>query len=198
MRLGGARFVAGESLDQGGVPVLRRLTDQGLLTNTTLVRRERRRGGRARAGRRTTTSDPRSDHGRGSRERRGQAHAMGLDIGGARVRRRRAAHRRRQHESFVRIDMEASARRRDAPHLPAATRGRPRTSASCSRPTCTAPGRPRVPAPLRPRAPLKGAYNEPPEVAYPGSRTSTRPTRRIVETMLSGRNTRRSPRTTSV
>ena len=35
MRLGAARFVAGESLDQL-VPVLRRLNDQGLLTNTTL------------------------------------------------------------------------------------------------------------------------------------------------------------------
>jgi hypothetical protein len=36
MRLGGARFVAGESLDRA-VPVLRRLTDQGLLTNTTIL-----------------------------------------------------------------------------------------------------------------------------------------------------------------
>jgi proline dehydrogenase len=36
MRLGAARFVAGESLDQL-VPVLRRLNDQGLLTNTTLL-----------------------------------------------------------------------------------------------------------------------------------------------------------------
>ena len=36
MRLGGGRFVAGESLDRA-VPVLRRLTDQGLLTNTTIL-----------------------------------------------------------------------------------------------------------------------------------------------------------------
>lgn len=36
MRLGAGRFVAGESLDQL-VPVLRRLNDQGLLTNTTLL-----------------------------------------------------------------------------------------------------------------------------------------------------------------
>ncbi|HST25827.1 MAG TPA: proline dehydrogenase family protein, partial [Gaiellaceae bacterium] len=36
MRLGAARFVAGESLDQL-VPVLRRLNEQGLLTNTTLL-----------------------------------------------------------------------------------------------------------------------------------------------------------------
>jgi proline dehydrogenase len=35
-RLGAARFVAGETLDQL-VPVLRRLNDQGLLTNTTLL-----------------------------------------------------------------------------------------------------------------------------------------------------------------
>jgi len=35
-RLGAARFVAGESLD-AAVPVLRRLNDQGLLTNTTLL-----------------------------------------------------------------------------------------------------------------------------------------------------------------
>ena len=34
-RLGAARFVAGESLDDA-VPVLRRLNEQGLLTNTTL------------------------------------------------------------------------------------------------------------------------------------------------------------------
>jgi proline dehydrogenase len=36
MRLGAARFVAGETLDQL-VPVLRRLNDQGLFTNTTLL-----------------------------------------------------------------------------------------------------------------------------------------------------------------
>jgi proline dehydrogenase len=36
MRLGGARFVAGETLDEA-VPVLRRLNDAGLLTNTTLL-----------------------------------------------------------------------------------------------------------------------------------------------------------------
>ena len=35
-RLGAARFVAGESLDSA-VPVLRRLNDRGLLTNTTLL-----------------------------------------------------------------------------------------------------------------------------------------------------------------
>jgi proline dehydrogenase len=35
-RLGAARFVAGESLDEA-VPVLRRLNEQGLLTNTTLL-----------------------------------------------------------------------------------------------------------------------------------------------------------------
>jgi len=35
-RLGAARFVAGESLDHA-VPVLRRLNEQGLLTNTTLL-----------------------------------------------------------------------------------------------------------------------------------------------------------------
>jgi proline dehydrogenase len=35
-RLGAARFVAGESLD-AAVPVLRRLNEQGLLTNTTLL-----------------------------------------------------------------------------------------------------------------------------------------------------------------
>lgn len=36
MRLGGSRFVAGENFDQA-VPVLRRLNEQGLLTNTTLL-----------------------------------------------------------------------------------------------------------------------------------------------------------------
>ena len=36
MRLGGARFVAGETLDEC-VPVLRRLNDAGLHANTTLL-----------------------------------------------------------------------------------------------------------------------------------------------------------------
>jgi len=36
MRLGAARFVAGETLDEA-VPVLRRLNEQGLFTNTTLL-----------------------------------------------------------------------------------------------------------------------------------------------------------------
>ena len=35
-RLGAARFVAGETLDDA-VPVLRRLNESGLLTNTTLL-----------------------------------------------------------------------------------------------------------------------------------------------------------------
>jgi proline dehydrogenase len=35
-RLGAARFVAGETLDDA-VPVLRRLNENGLLTNTTLL-----------------------------------------------------------------------------------------------------------------------------------------------------------------
>jgi proline dehydrogenase len=36
MRLGAARFVAGETIDEA-VPVLRRLNERGLLTNTTLL-----------------------------------------------------------------------------------------------------------------------------------------------------------------
>jgi proline dehydrogenase len=36
MQLGAARFVAGETLD-GAIPALRRLNEQGLLTNTTLL-----------------------------------------------------------------------------------------------------------------------------------------------------------------
>ena len=59
MRLGAARFVAGETLDEC-VVVLRRLADQGLHANTTLlgesVRDPRRGGGRRRRVRRGSSS----------------------------------------------------------------------------------------------------------------------------------------------
>jgi proline dehydrogenase len=48
MRFGASRFVAGESLDQA-VPVLRRLNGQGLLTNTTMLGEGVRDAGETRA-----------------------------------------------------------------------------------------------------------------------------------------------------
>src|SRR5690242_15221380 len=52
MRLGAARFVAGETLD-AAVPVLRRLNERGLATNTTLLGEGTRERAQAEAATRT-------------------------------------------------------------------------------------------------------------------------------------------------
>ena len=51
MQLGGSRFVAGTTLDEA-VEVLRRLDDQGLLTNTTILGEHVEKEAEARGGRR--------------------------------------------------------------------------------------------------------------------------------------------------
>ena len=70
MRLGASRFVAGETLDQA-VAVLRRLNDQGLRANTTLLGEGVVNESRDSRGRRCLPGDPRSHRGRAAaRERR--------------------------------------------------------------------------------------------------------------------------------
>ena len=71
MRLGAARFVAGETLDDC-VPVLRRLNDQGLYANTTLLGEGvlepgQTDSGRRRVPRRCSTGSPPRSFGRTSR-----------------------------------------------------------------------------------------------------------------------------------
>ena len=128
-RLGASRFVAGETLDDA-VLVLRRLNENGLLTNTTLlgegVRDEAETARRRRNVPRGTRPHP--DRGPAD-EPRGQAHAARpLDRRGARAPERRRARRPRRGARQLRPDRHGgvATRRRDPSHLPPSPRERPR------------------------------------------------------------------------
>ncbi len=192
MRVGAARFVAGETLDEC-VGVLRQLNDAGLHANTTLLGEAipERRGRRGRLGR------VRGDH-RAARLREAPANValklthLGLSFdeeAGVRKRRARLTARAGELGTFVRIDMEQSEyvevtlgiyeRLRDAGHDSVGTVLQSylyRTSADLER--------------LLPRAPnlriVKGAYLEPDSIAYPERPTSTASYLELVERGLRG------------
>ena len=171
-RLGAARFVAGESLD-AAVPVLRRLNEQGLLTNTTLLGE----GVRDEAATREVVAAYRDVldriHAEGLRTNVAlKLTHLGLSIDEELARRNAGelVEQAAQLGNFIRIDMEESA------HVDATLRIYRRLRES---------GHDNVGAVLQsylfrsekdlaallPLAPnlrlVKGAYLEPPEVAYP-------------------------------
>ena len=130
MRLGAARFVAGETLDEC-VGVLRRLAGRGLHSNTTLLGESVRDAPRPRRSRTEYERDRRPARRRAAAdERRAEAHAPRAGARrGARVRERRARRRRgaSRSGSFVRIDMEqSSVVDATLAHLPPAPRERSR------------------------------------------------------------------------
>jgi len=191
-RLGAARFVAGESFE-AAVPVLRRLNESGLLTNTTLlgegVRDEAETravvaayrevlDGIAAAGLRTNVALKLTHLGLSIDEELAlsnvaelAAHAAGLS-------------------NFVRIDMEESA------HVDATLRiyRRLRADGHVNVGTVLQSYLYRSEddlASLLPLAPnlrlVKGAYLEPPEVAYPEKRDVDAAYLRLLEASLAGR-----------
>ncbi|MCC6315407.1 MAG: proline dehydrogenase family protein [Thermomicrobiales bacterium] len=112
MRLGAARFVAGETLDEA-VPVLRQLNERGLRTNTTMLGE----GVRDEATARAVASDYLAVLDRIAAEGLTTNIALklthlGLDLGEdlAYANVAAVAARAAQHGNFVRIDMEESAR----------------------------------------------------------------------------------------
>ncbi|HZD86527.1 MAG TPA: proline dehydrogenase family protein [Gaiellaceae bacterium] len=190
-RLGAARFVAGETLDDA-VPVLRRLNESGLLTNTTLLGE----GVRDEAETREVVAAYREVldriHGEGLRTNVAlKLTHLGLSIGEELAYRNVAelVEHAAASRNFIRIDMEESAhvdatlgifrRLREEGHANVGTALQAylfRTGDDL--------------AALLPLAPnlriVKGAYLEPPAVAYPEKRDVDAAYVRLVEASLAG------------
>jgi len=190
-RLGAARFVAGESLDDA-VPVLRRLNDSRLLTNTTLLGE----GVRDEAETRAVVAAYREllDRIRAEELRTNVALKLthlGLTIDGELAQRNLAelvAHAAGVG-NFVRIDMEESR------HVDATLRiyrslresGHENVGAVLQSYLFRSEEDLAALLPLAPNLRLvKGAYLEPPEVAYPQKRDVDAAYVRLLEASLSG------------
>jgi proline dehydrogenase len=190
MKLGAARFVAGETLDEA-VPVLRRLADDGLRSNTTLLGEGVHDPDQARA----VVAAYETVIDRLAAERLPTNVALklthlGLEIGEelAFANVRRLAERAAEHESFLRIDMEQSSfvdatlriyrRLREA--------GLDRVGTVLQAYLYRTPEDLESLLPLAPNLRLvKGAYLEPPTLAYPRKADVDAVYARLVERMLS-------------
>jgi proline dehydrogenase len=191
MKLGAARFVAGETLD-GAVPVLRGLNEQGLVANTTLlgegVRDEAEAAGVVAAYEQVLD--------RLAAEKLGCNLALklthlGLEIDEelARANVERLVERAASHGSFLRIDMEQSAFVDATLRIYRALReaGHERVGTVLQSYLYRSE---RDLADLAPLAPnlriVKGAYLEPASVAYPAKPDVDAAYARMVETSLAG------------
>ena len=190
-RLGASRFVAGESLD-AAVPVLRRLNDDGLLTNTTVLGE----GVRDEAEARTVVAAYREllDRIQAEGLRTNVALKLthlGLSIDEELARRNLAelVARAARVGNFVRIDMEESA------HVEATLRiyrrlrddGHDNLGAVLQAYLFRSEADLAALLPLAPNLRLvKGAYLEPPEVAYPKKSDVDAAYVRLLEASLCG------------
>jgi proline dehydrogenase len=190
-RLGAARFVAGESLDTA-VPVLRRLNEQGLLTNTTLLGE----GVRDEAETREVVDAYRGVldriHAEGLRTNLAlKLTHLGLSIDEELAARNLAelVEHAAQRGNFVRIDMEESG------HVEATLRiyrglreaGSENVGAVLQAYLFRTEADLAALLPLAPNLRLvKGAYLEPPAVAYPRKRDVDAAYVRLLETSLAG------------
>lgn len=190
-RLGAARFVAGETLDDA-VPVLRRLNESGLLTNTTLLGE----GVRDEAETYTVVAAYREVldrlHSEGLRTNVAvKLTHLGLSIDEELARRNVAelVEHAAQHGNFIRIDMEESR------HVDATLRiyralregGHANVGAVLQSYLFRAEDDLAALLPLAPNLRLvKGAYLEPPEIAYPQKRDVDAAYVRLLETSLAG------------
>jgi proline dehydrogenase len=190
-RLGAARFVAGESLDDA-VPVLRRLNESGLLTNTTLLGEGVRDEAETRTvvasyrevldrieaeGLRTNVAVKLTHLGLSIDEELARsnvselvAHAAGLD-------------------NFIRIDMEESGTLEATLRIYRRLREDGHTNVGTALQAYLFRTEDDLAA-LLPLAPnlrlVKGAYLEPPEIAYPRKSDVDAAYGRLVETSLEG------------
>jgi proline dehydrogenase len=188
-RLGAARFVAGESLD-AAVPVLRRLNEQGLLTNTTLLGE----GVSDEAATREVVDAYRGVldriHAEGLRTNVAlKLTHLGLSIDEDLARRNlgEIVEHAARRENFVRIDMEESR------HVDATLRiyrrlresGHENVGAVLQAYLFRTEADLAALLPLAPNLRLvKGAYLEPPEIAYPRKRDADAAYVRLLETSL--------------
>jgi len=190
-RLGAARFVAGESLDDA-VPVLQRLNDSGLLTNTTLLGE----GVRDEAETRSVVAAYRELLDRIHTERLRTNVALklthlGLSVDAELAQRNLAelVEHAAGVGNFVRIDMEESR------HVDATLRiyrslresGHENLGAVLQSYLFRSEDDLAALLPLSPNLRLvKGAYLEPPEIAYPQKRDVDAAYARLLEASLSG------------
>jgi proline dehydrogenase len=172
MRLGAARFVAGESFDQA-IPVLRALNQKGLRTNTTLLGEGVKEAARTKA----IVAEYCSDFDRIAAEHLQTNIALkltqlGLDIDPELAYRNVAevAAHAAKYGNFVRIDMEESARVDDTLRIYRRLRadGHDNVGTVLQSYLFRTPDDLASLLPLRPNLRLvKGAYLEPASVAYP-------------------------------
>ncbi|HEY3543771.1 MAG TPA: proline dehydrogenase family protein [Gaiellaceae bacterium] len=191
MRLGGSRFVAGETIDDA-VRVLRELNDKGLHANTTLLGEGVRDEGEARAvaAEYVTLVDRLADEALRANVALKLTH-LGLELGedAAYENVRTVVQRAQDRGAFIRIDMEQST------FVDATLRiyRRLRESGLDAVGTVlqaylyrTEPDLESL-LPLRPNLRLvKGAYLEPPDVAYPKKADVDAAYVRLLEAMLPG------------
>ena len=190
-RLGAARFVAGESLD-AAVPVLRRLNGQGLLTNTTLLGEGVRDEPETREvvaayrdvldriqaeGLRTNVAVKLTHLGLSIDEELAQRNVAELVEHAA------------QRGNFLRIDMEESAHTDATLHIYRRLRESGHENVGTVLQSYLFRSEADL-ASLLPLAPnlrlVKGAYLEPPEIAYPHKRDVDAAYVRLLETSLAG------------
>jgi proline dehydrogenase len=188
-RLGAARFVAGESLD-AAVPVLRRLNEQGLLTNTTLLGEGVRDEAETRAVVDTYRGVIDRIHAEGLRTNVAlKLTHLGLSIDEELAQRNLAelVEHAARHGNFVRIDMEESR------HVDATLRiyrrlresGRENVGAVLQAYLFRTEADLAALLPLTPNLRLvKGAYLEPADIAYPRKRDVDAAYVRLLETSL--------------
>jgi proline dehydrogenase len=191
MRLGAARFVAGETLDSAG-PVLRRLNERGLLTNTTLLGE----GVTDEAETRTVVGEYKEVLDRIQAEGLKTNVALKLthlgltfDVELAHANVAELVDHARQRGNFIRIDMEESA------HVDATLRiyqqlresGRENVGTVLQSYLYRTEADLESLLDLKPNLRLvKGAYLEPPEIAYPQKEDVDAAYVRLLERMLNG------------
>jgi proline dehydrogenase len=191
MRLGASRFVAGETLDEC-VEILRRLNERGFHANTTLLGEDVREEAQASAAVEEYLRILERIHA----ERLGVNVALklthlGLDVAEALALEnlRRIVERAAELDNFVRIDMESSAAVDPTLRIYRALReaGLVNVGTVLQSYLYRTPEDLEALLPLRPNLRLvKGAYLEPPEVAYPRKDDVDAAYVRLVERSLSG------------
>jgi proline dehydrogenase len=191
MRLGAARFVAGETLDEA-VPVLRRLNEQGLAANTTLLGEDTASEEEAAAVANEYGLILERIQAEGLRVNVAlKLTHLGLELGPevAHENVERVAVRAAELDNFVRIDMEAS--RWVEPTLEIYRRlraaGHDNVGAVLQSYLYRSPEDLDALLPLQPNLRLvKGAYLEPPEIAYPAKEDVDAAYVRLLERALAG------------
>ena len=191
MKLGAARFVAGETLDDA-VPVLRRLNEQGLVANTTLLGEGVRDEAEAAAvvAAYEQVLDRLASEGLGCNLALKLTH-LGLEIdeGLARANVERLVERAASHGNFVRIDMEQSAFVDATLRIYRALReaGHERVGTVLQSYLYRSEQDLADLLPLRPNLRIvKGAYLEQPAIAYPQKADVDAAYARMLETSLAG------------